>query len=385
VTVGAVLLAYALALGWRGPCRKDWLDRAPRLGAAVLLASAWSVLAALVLAGLTLAVPATALSGGLSHMLGACVLRLRTAYATPGGAAVAGAGLTLSAVVVLRAGWAMVRALRERRTERCRQEQIVTLAARPAADLAAVVVEYPRPAAYCLSGRRPIVVITNAAVNLLTAAQLDAVLAHEHAHLAARHHRRLAAAAVAGQALPELPLLRGLTDQVRRLLEMHADQIASRRHDPQVLATALVAVASGRAEPAAAASPATLAAAGTDTTARIRRLLLPPAPLSRPRRALARALTAALLAAPLLLALTPAVIAANQPPVARPSRQVALVTVAPRPSGRAAPAAGRSDRGEFGRRRLTAGVRGAVGWHRRPEASAGAGAQRAHLTSQGRI
>lgn len=328
MSVGVVLLGYALALGWRIPCRKDWLDRAPRLGAALLLASAWSVLAALVLAGLTLAVPATALSGGLSHMLGACVFRLRATYATPGGAAVAVAGLTLSTVIVLRAGWATTRALREQHAERRRQRLLVALAAPPADDGAAVVVDCPQPAAYCVAGRRAIVVITRGAVSLLTADQVDAVLAHEQAHLAARHHRRLAAAAVAGQALRELPLFRGLSDHVRRLLEMHADQIASHRHDPEVLASALVTVASGRATPCAATPSTALAAASTDITARIRRLLLPPAPLERRRQVFARALAAALLAVPLLLAITPAAIAATEPPVARPALQVTAAAVA---------------------------------------------------------
>jgi hypothetical protein len=113
--------------------------------------------------------------------------------------------------------------------------------------------------------------------------------------------------------------LRGLSEQVRRLLEMHADQIASRRHNPQILASALVTVASGRASPAAAPPSAALAAAGTDTSARIRRLLLPPAPLGRLRQVLARVLATVLLAAPQIIAVTPAAIAATEPPVARPA------------------------------------------------------------------
>jgi hypothetical protein len=77
--------------------------------------------------------------------------------------------LTLSAVIALRAGWATVRTLRERRAERRRQRMLVTFAARAATDRAAVVVDHAHPAAYCLSGRRPIVVVTRGALNLLTA------------------------------------------------------------------------------------------------------------------------------------------------------------------------------------------------------------------------
>jgi Zn-dependent protease with chaperone function len=322
MTVGVVLLLYALGLGFRGPVlwsRAGWLDRAPRLGVAVLLAAAWSVLAALVLAGLTLAVPATALSGGLSDLLGACVLRLRAAYVTPGGAAVAGAGLTLSGVTTLRIGWATVQAVRERRGERRRQRLLARLAGHPVSGRPATVVDHPHPAAYCLAGRPPIVVVTSAAVDLLSPEQLDAVLAHEQAHLSARHHRRLSAAGIASLAMPELALFRGLPGEIRRLLEMHADELAARQHDPQVLATALVTVATAGLTTRPAAPSAALAAAGTDTVARIRRLLLPPRTLSRSRRAIARGAVSALIAVPLALALTPAAVAANQPPVARPT------------------------------------------------------------------
>src|ERR1700729_4612588 len=76
--------------------RARWTARAPLLAIVTYLAAGWSVIAALGLAGLTLAVHATALGGGLSHLVGACVLRLRATYGTPGGATVAGLGLTLA-------------------------------------------------------------------------------------------------------------------------------------------------------------------------------------------------------------------------------------------------------------------------------------------------
>jgi hypothetical protein len=105
VTVAAVLLAYAAGLGILGIRmlgRARWTARAPLLAIVVYLAAGWSVIAALGLAGLTLAVHATALGGGLSHLIGACVHRLRATYGTPGGATVAGLGLTLAGAVVAR-------------------------------------------------------------------------------------------------------------------------------------------------------------------------------------------------------------------------------------------------------------------------------------------
>src|SRR5579862_2864146 len=92
--------------------RARWTARAPLLGIVVYLAAGWSVIVALGLAGLTLAVHATALGGGLSDLIGACVHRLRDTYGTPGGATVAGLGLTLAGGVAARTAFTATTYLR---------------------------------------------------------------------------------------------------------------------------------------------------------------------------------------------------------------------------------------------------------------------------------
>jgi len=100
-----------------------------------------------------------------------------------------------------------------------------------------------------------------------------------------------------------VPLTRDAEQQVARLVELHADDAATRARDPLLLATALVLLAT-------AASPApALAAGATDSVQRIHRLLGPAKPLGRARRQLLRATAAALALTPVLLALTPAVVA----------------------------------------------------------------------------
>jgi Zn-dependent protease with chaperone function len=323
MTVGGALLVYAAVLGLFGSraARRDgWCAYAPRLGASLLLAASWSVLTALFLAGLTIALPGTALSSGLSSVLGACILRLRAAYVTPGGAAAAVAGLALSGTIAARVGWAFVHVVRTRHVEQRRQRTLLGLCGRQTADVDAVVVDEAQPAAYCVAGRDRMVVLTSGTLALLSPSQLAAVLAHEHAHLGARHHRLLAAAALAACAMPELPLLRELPRQVRRLLEMHADDVAARTHDPETLATALVAVATARSgAPSTGTRSVVLAAADSDTALRIQRLLLPPLPVSPRRKRKVRLAVAALGLLPLLVALAPAVVAVNQPPVQRGS------------------------------------------------------------------
>jgi hypothetical protein len=306
VTVAAVLLVYAAGAGTAGARvlgRARWPARAPLLAIITYLAAAWSVVAALGLAGLTLAVHATALGGGLSQLIGACVLRLRDAYATPGGAAAAGLGLTLAAAVAARAVVTAVTHLRAVRQHAVRHAQTARLVGRPDPALGAVLVDHDQPAAYCVAGPHPTVILTTAALQALDPGQLGAVLAHERAHLASHHHRLLAAARIGRQILPFLPLMRDADTQITRLVEMHADDTATADRDTRPLATALVVLA-------ATAGPAPgLAAAATDAAQRITRLLRPAEPLGRARRQLLRAGAAALALTPVLLALTPAIVA----------------------------------------------------------------------------
>ena len=306
MTIAAVLIGYAACMGTLGARmlgRARWTDRAPLLAIVTYLTAGWSVVAALGLGGLTLAVHATALGGGLSHLIGACVLRLRATYGTPGGATVAGLGLILAGAVIARTALTAMTHLRAAGQQALQHAQTARLVGRPEAALGAVLVEHPQPAAYCVAGRHPTVVLTTGALDALDAGQLKAVLAHERAHLASRHHRLIALARIGSLVLPFLPLMRDADAQVTRLVEMHADDAATLTSDPRSLATALVALAtSGSPAPA-------LAAAVTDSVQRIHRILGPPRPLSRARRQLLRATTAALALTPVLLALAPAMLA----------------------------------------------------------------------------
>jgi Zn-dependent protease with chaperone function len=306
VIVAAILLVYVAGAGTVGSRllgRARWALRAPLLGIIIYLAAAWSVVAALGLAGLTLAVHATALGGGLSHLIGACVLRLRDAYATPGGATVAGLGLTLAGALLARTALTALTHLRAVRRQAVQHAQTARLVGRPDPDLGAMLVDHAQPAAYCVAGPHPTVILTTAALQALDPDQLDAVLAHERAHLASHHHWLLAIARIGRQVLPFVPLMRMADTQITRLVEMHADDTATADRGTRPLATALVVLA-------AAAGPAPgLAAAATDAVQRIQRLLRPNEPLSRLRRQLLGAGAAALALTPVLLALTPALVA----------------------------------------------------------------------------
>ena len=306
MTVASILLVYAASVGTVGSRmlgRARWAARAPLLGIVIYLAAAWSVVAALGLAGLTLAVHATALGGGLSHLIGACVLRLRSAYATPGGATVAGLGLTLAGAVMARTAVTAATHVRAVRRQAVLHAQTARLVGRSDPDLGAMLVDHAQPVAYCVAGPHPTVILTTAVLQALDPDQVDAVLAHERAHLASHHHRLLAIARIGRQVLPFLPLMRVAETQITRLVEMHADDAATAGRNTGPLAAALVVLA------AAAGPTPGLAAATTDAVQRIQRLLRPAEPLSRLRRQLLGAGAAVLALTPLLLALTPAIVA----------------------------------------------------------------------------
>jgi len=114
------------------------------------------------------------------------------------------------------------------------------------------------------------VVVSTAALAVLGPGQLQAVLAHERAHLRSRHHLTLTASSALARAFPHVPLLAQASAELAVLAEMAADDAAARRHDPGDLAAALVILA--RAGVRAAA----LTASGPAATARIHRLLAPP-------------------------------------------------------------------------------------------------------------
>jgi Zn-dependent protease with chaperone function len=167
---------------------------------------------------------------------------------------------------------------------------------------AAVVLDAPRPAAYCVPGRPGTIVVTSGALALLDPPQLAAVLAHERAHLAGRHHLLITLTRGLAAVFPAVPLFTQGPQNVTRLAEMCADDAAARRGGRHTLQTALLAMATGAAVPASA-----LGAMACAVTARLRRLADAPGRARHARYGLA--LTAVMLllaAAPGVLAFTPA-------------------------------------------------------------------------------
>lgn len=283
--------------------RAGWVDRAPLLGLAAWCALSTGLVLAIGLSGVVLMVPTLAWTPDLAMLFRACALELRAQYNAPGGGLAGMIGQVAVAAVVVRlvhqVGAAQLSAVRHRR----RQRNLLALVARRDTGLDALIVDHDVAAAYCLPGRWRQVVLTSAALDALDDEQVRAVLAHERAHLRGRHHLILALVIGVQRALPFLYVLRHAREEVTRLVEIAADDAASRDHPRHTIAWALVTLAE------AASPPAALAAGGPTTVARIRRLLAPPRPLGALRTAAGSAAVVLLVMAPIVMAVTPGVIA----------------------------------------------------------------------------
>lgn len=164
----------------------------------------------------------------------------------------------------------------------------------------ALVVDHPAAAAYCVPGLRSQIVVSAGTLDLLDQAELAAVLAHERAHLRARHDLVLLPFCALARAFPRARLVRRARANVALLVEMLADDQALRQRPARELATALLRVGVSGAGQAPSGA---LAAGDEEVVARVTRLLAPPARLSLPAQALICSAAALLVAVPVTLLL----------------------------------------------------------------------------------
>jgi hypothetical protein len=108
----------------------------------------------------------------------------------------------------------------------------------------AQVIPEPRPQAFCAGYLRPMVYISEGALDLLSDDELAAVLAHERYHSRVRDPLRFACGRILSQALFFLPALRALFRRYADLAELNADRAAVRAgaSGRAALASALLAL-----------------------------------------------------------------------------------------------------------------------------------------------
>ena len=305
----AVLLA-AVAVGSvrcaRAMLRAAWPRRSP--AAAILLWQALGLAGGLAAVGALLAIgvsgPGTqaGVLGGL-RILGA---RLATGQLVAPRQPIALTGIRMTALV---AGFALftalcgvlVMAFADAIGARHRQRELLALLAHGDPKVpGALVIDYPAAAAYCLPGIRSQIVVSAGTLDLLAPAELTAVLAHERAHVRARHDLVLIPFTSLRRAFPRSAVMAQACRTVALLVEMMADDHALRVRGllRRELATALLRFGTAGADGAPAGA---LAVAEGELTARVNRLLRPPPPLPKAAQAAVVIGAAALVALPLVL------------------------------------------------------------------------------------
>jgi Zn-dependent protease with chaperone function len=281
--------------------RADWTDREPVLAlwvwqcvvAAVLLCCALSMT-------LSAAVAWQAVRG---HVFAPAPNAVVAAY--PLGTA--GPWAATTAVVLACGGaWSAAMLVREvvraRARRRLRRAELLVRAPmlpgeEPGCPL--VVLEGERPDAWWLSGAAPRLVVTTAALRRLKGRQLDALVAHEEGHAQARHDwLRHCSAALAG-GFPQVPVFAAFRDEMHRLVELAADDMASRRFGRLTTALALVELNEDRGVFGPGPAP------HAQLPQRVNRLLTPPDRLTAARRLRLTAAAALVPVVPVLVAFVP--------------------------------------------------------------------------------
>jgi Zn-dependent protease with chaperone function len=299
VAVGSVRCAYAML-------RASWPRRSP--ATAILLWQALGLAGGLAAVGALLAIGVSGpgVRPGVLGGLTALAVRLAEGkWPAPDQplllTAVRLVTFTAGTVLFTMLCWVLVVAFAVAIGARRRQRELLALLAHGDPKVpGALVIDYPAAAAYCLPGIRSQIVVSVGTLDLLGPAELTAVLAHERAHLRARHDLVLIPFTSLRRAFPRSPMIAQAHRTVALLVEMMADDRALRVRGlvARELATALLRFGTAGTDSAPAGA---LAVGEGELTARVNRLLAPPRPLPRAAQGAVVLAAAVLVAAPLLL------------------------------------------------------------------------------------
>ncbi|GGT97050.1 M56 family metallopeptidase [Streptomyces coeruleorubidus] len=282
--------------------RADWPDREP-----VVALWVWQCVVAAVLVCCALAMTLSAAAawhavGGHvfatapSPVVEAYALGTAGPWAAAMAVALAGGGLWSAAMLVREIGGARARGRRRR------ADLLVRAPLMPgevAVSGRLVVLESEQPDAWWQPGTPPQLVVTTAALRRLKGRQLDAVLAHEQGHARARHDWLLNCSSALAGGFPQVPVFAAFRDEMYRLVELAADDTASRRFGRLTTALALVELNEHRGVFGPCPTPQ------AHVPARVHRLLTPPDRLPPVRRLRLTAAAALVPVVPVLVAFGP--------------------------------------------------------------------------------
>lgn len=277
MSLAACVLLYGLVVAVIGPSLLAGATRrgaAPRLGILAWTAAALSVVGSWVLATGLIGAEVWRARGATEQLLSVCAATVEGTVAGRHGAAVQAGVLLLAVLAALSVGVLGARfgrtLIRARRRSQRHSAAARALGLCAAIAPGVVVLDAPERFAYCVAGRPATIVVTRGALAALDGAQLEAVLAHERAHLAGGHHVLVATSRALATVLPRMRLFTAGAAEIARLVEMCADDAAARRHGGRTVVSALLALSAGPALSAPA-----LGASATGVVERAERLLVP--------------------------------------------------------------------------------------------------------------
>ncbi|MFC4502793.1 MULTISPECIES: M56 family metallopeptidase [Streptomyces] len=303
--VPAVLLLLGALTAVGAPrllARADWPDREP-----VVALWVWQCVVVAVLLCCALSMTLSAASAWQAvrgHVFASAPHGVVEAYALgPTGPWAAATAVAL-ACGGLWSGAMLVREVARARTRRRsrRAELLLRAPLLPGEEPAAgrlVVLEGVRPDAWWLPGAAPQLVVTTAALQRLKGRQLDAVLAHEQGHAQARHDWLLHSSSALANGFPRVPVFAAFRAEMHRLVELAADDMASRRFGRLTTALALVELNEDRGVFGPSPTPQ------AHVPHRVNRLLTPPNRLTAGRRLRLTAAASLVPVIPVLVALVP--------------------------------------------------------------------------------
>ncbi|MEV6559776.1 M56 family metallopeptidase [Nocardia sp. NPDC051756] len=281
MTLAIALMLYGATVATLGPPVLTRLTRrgnAPRLGIIAWVVAIAGTLGAWAAAATMLTVEFATYWGHPHDALRACFTILWSPMHDDGRGATKAVTFAIGALVATCTMAVVARAVsvvREMRRRTHLHAKALRLVGRRVPGVGALVLDSPERQAYCVPGRPDTIVVTSAALEALAPDQLDAVLAHERAHLSGRHAPLTAVLRAIATTLPGLRVVTTGTAEITRLLEMCADDKAADKHGSEPLLGGLLAIL-GVTE---VLPEGALAAAGTAVLARAERLVDPVSPI----------------------------------------------------------------------------------------------------------
>ncbi|WP_416985249.1 M56 family metallopeptidase [Streptomyces sp. T028] len=303
--VPAVLLLLGALTAVGAPrllARADWPDREP-----VLALWAWQCVVAAVLLCCALSMTLSAAAAWQAvrgHVFAPAPRAVVEAYALgPTGPWAAATAVALACAGLWSGAMLVREVVRARARSRARRADVrlraPLLPGEEPTRGRLVVLEGERADAWWLPGVAPQLVVTTAALRRLKGRQLDALLAHEQGHAQARHHWLLHSSSALATGFPQVPVFAAFRDEMHRLVELAADDMASRRFGRLTTALALVELNEDRG--VFGPSPTPLA----HVPQRVHRLLTPPDRLTAARRLRLTAAASLVPVIPVLVTLVP--------------------------------------------------------------------------------